>query len=253
MKNSVLFAAITITIYFAGCESSYQSLDSSSGYYSSIPSDEKSRLFRGMNECSKRVSDLCDQQKFDEAYERCKRSRMVYNNSRYPELAEGYAQMQYMILTLHRNYLLKTQQSYKGIPIARRAINECFECDNHDYSLGYMMLAIFLDRVDRIEEAVDSIKSAIRYDPDIAAPYILWGRFVIRLGNKEEARDILQRAIKIDPKNSAVYRDIGKLYLEMNDYPKAIEALEQCLTLDPNTPSAKDYLELSYEAQNTQE
>lgn len=253
MKNSVLFAVMAITICLAGCGSSYQSPDSSSDYYLSIPSAEKSSLFRKMNECSKRVRDLCEQQKFDEAYKICKRSRSIYNNNKYPQLVEAYARMKYMILILHTEYLRETQQFYKRIPITRKAINECFQCDNEDYWRHYMDLAILLDEVERTNEAIDSIKIAISYDPDDIRSYIMWGRFVSRLGYKEQALYILQKAIKIDPKSSVVYRDIGKLYLKMNDYPKAIEALEKCVALDPNLPSAKHYLKLSYDAQNTQE
>ncbi|MDB4349808.1 tetratricopeptide repeat protein [Omnitrophica bacterium] len=83
------------------------------------------------------------------------------------------------------------------------------------------------------EEAIASLKKAIRLNPDDAKAYNNLGRIYGDLGRYGEAISSYKKAIELDPDLIVVYSNLGVAYVATGETKKARASFEEAINLDP--------------------
>ncbi|MBN1492291.1 MAG: tetratricopeptide repeat protein, partial [Phycisphaerae bacterium] len=112
---------------------------------------------------------------------------------------------------------------------------------------------IFLQNLERPEQAADAYETAIRLDPDhvlarvnVSLVYAGLSHRAAEVGKAErvvreyaaKAERVLREALRIAPANAAANFNFGLLLSELGRLPEAEACLRQALKTDPNFPEA---------------
>jgi tetratricopeptide (TPR) repeat protein len=92
------------------------------------------------------------------------------------------------------------------------------------------------------DRARDSLQTAERLNPDVAAVRSVSGSINSEVGRYEDAEADLQRALEIEPMNGDLLRQLGKIYKKTNRPKEALAALQKAIQIDPGY--FKNYEEL---------
>ena len=98
---------------------------------------------------------------------------------------------------------------------------------------GYNNLGIALDRLNRLDEALEAYSKAISLKPDNLNALINRGNLLAYMGKLDEALEDLKRAESINPNNYLISYSLGTLYFLKREYDRAIEYLEKAVSLNP--------------------
>ena len=83
------------------------------------------------------------------------------------------------------------------------------------------------------KEAIESLKQAIRINPDFAIAHYNLGAAYSKSGKYQEAIESYKQAIRIDPDDAAAHTNLGVAYHYSNDRNSALEQCEILKNLDP--------------------
>ncbi len=117
---------------------------------------------------------------------------------------------------------------------------------NESISYDY---ALFLDREDRIEEALAIMQTVLKNNPD--SPQALnfvgytWADNRMHL---EKALSYTTRAAELKPENGYIRDSVGWCYYQLGDFPRAVVELELAVYLAPNDPNIQEHLADAYVA-----
>ncbi|MDY6935187.1 MAG: tetratricopeptide repeat protein [Spirochaetota bacterium] len=90
----------------------------------------------------------------------------------------------------------------------------------------HFYLATVLEKLHRLDESIDSLKTAIKYNPQNArACNYLGYLYADQNKNLDESIDLIQTALKIEPLNGAYLDSLGWAYYRKGDYQLALEKL----------------------------
>ena len=104
--------------------------------------------------------------------------------------------------------------------------------------LGYF----YAERGKKLDEAVELVKKALRYEPLNGAYIDSLGWALYKQGKHSEALKLLLRAVRYE--EDAVIRDhIGDAYMKLGQVEKAREAWRRALALDPEIKGVREKLE----------
>jgi tetratricopeptide (TPR) repeat protein len=105
------------------------------------------------------------------------------------------------------------------------------------YTLARYNLALVLQRMDRLDQAVEQLDLAIASDPQ---PQALYTRGVIawHQGDLDRAVRSLRKAIDLDRENADAYAALGAVLKDRGDWNGAIRALRKAIDLRPDLPGA---------------
>ena len=90
----------------------------------------------------------------------------------------------------------------------------------------------------KLNEARDSIITAIELQPDISVYHSNYGNIHYQSNNLEFAIQEHKRAIKLDKKNFQSFYSLGVVYTHLKNYEKAIENYKKALSLDSESSVA---------------
>ncbi len=245
MKKQAILLLTILTVAGAGCNLPQYNTVPAYNFPSSNQNYQDNYELKQVSAIMATASALSRQKRFDEAIEKYQEGiNFVFS---HPELKESLRQGLYATYLEQALYLGKQGQFRKAISAMRLAIENCYECSKEDYSRWYVNLAIFLDKADRTDEAIEAVRTAISFDPDKVDSHILLAQILDAVGRQTEAMQVLEKAVKVDPENAMVYYRLGSLYLGQGEYSKAIQLLNKSIEIEPNNIYANLSLSLAYE------
>lgn len=87
----------------------------------------------------------------------------------------------------------------------------------------------------RLAEAEQTLREAIRLEPDDAASYANLSRALLGLGRPEEAAAALREAVAYDLGNAAYHADLGRALYGLGRDEEAVQALGEAVAYQPDT------------------
>lgn len=113
-----------------------------------------------------------------------------------------------------------------------------------DWLDAWLMLGALYEDLDRMSDAVEVYKKALKFDPDNDVVHYLLGNVLIEAEEMPEARKEMLTAIKLNKNNYDARRALVELYLRYDLYDEAIEMLEEIVKNEPGARSARQKLEM---------
>jgi tetratricopeptide (TPR) repeat protein len=101
-------------------------------------------------------------------------------------------------------------------------------------NLGYFLA----ERNEKLEEALEMIKKAVRIEPNNPSYLDSLGYVYFKLGNKEEAEKYFRRAIRQGTNSSEIYEHLGDVYQIFGKVEKAFMAWQRAIYLATNEKDA---------------
>ena len=104
--------------------------------------------------------------------------------------------------------------------------------------MAYNNLGNTLYEANRIPEAMDLFKQALRMNPDNDAAYYNLGNALVQRGRTLQAIDEYERALRINPNFAEAHNNLGNALLLTGRTSEAIDQYEQALLIRPNFAEA---------------
>src|SRR5438552_1782474 len=105
------------------------------------------------------------------------------------------------------------------------------------YSLGNALI-----HTGQTSEAMDQYQQALRIDPDYAEANNNLGSALLLTGRTSEAIDQFQQALRINPNYAHAHNNLGNALVQTGRTSEAIDQYEQALRIDPNSADAQSNL-----------
>jgi Flp pilus assembly protein TadD len=120
------------------------------------------------------------------------------------------------------------------------------EGDKPDWRLLYMR-GVALERSGRWPDAEKDLTRALAQQPDEPELLNYLGYSWIDRGERlSEALDMVRRASEADPHSGAMVDSLGWAYYRLGEYNKAVEKLERAVELEPADPDINNHLGDAY-------
>ena len=135
-----------------------------------------------------------------------------------------------------RLFTLGLAQSEEDVEASYRTFQRVLEMSPR-HTLARYNLALVLQRMDRLDQAVEQLDLAIASDPQ---PQALYTRGVIawHQGDLDRAVRSLRAAIDLDGENAEAYAALGAVLKDRGDWNGAIRALRKAIDRRPDLPGA---------------
>lgn len=118
------------------------------------------------------------------------------------------------------------------------------------YTTAQLQVALSLDRLDRVDDAMDVLKAIARREPENADPYIARGDMQRGRENFAQAvveyGEAIKRAGPIEPRHWSIYYARGVCYERLGEWPLAEKDLKLADTLSGGHPLVLNYLGYSW-------
>jgi len=120
---------------------------------------------------------------------------------------------------------------------------------DRDYVPALMVKGRALNRMERHDEAVESLAKAVQRHPDTHRLRLLYGRVLVHAGQLDQARQQFEYLAKQAPDNSDVLMSLALITLENNMEQEAEQYFQRLLALKERSDSAHYYLGRLHEQQ----
>jgi Flp pilus assembly protein TadD len=115
-----------------------------------------------------------------------------------------------------------------------------------DWRLFYLRASAY-DEAGDTERTQRDLTEALKLDPDEPTLLNFQGYFWIDRGERlQEALAMVQRAVDADPQSGAMIDSLGWAYYRLGDYKAAVANLETAVGLDASVPEVNDHLGDAY-------
>jgi|SRR5262245_1138796 len=120
--------------------------------------------------------------------------------------------------------------------------------DHPDSAPAYYRLAVTYYQHDRLTEAIQALRDAVRVDPNFGSAYVTLGEYLLHLGPSGEPEAIvaLKEAARIDPHNAKAHLDLGIAYTKQGRYEEALGSFKQSIKDDPSAPSSYSCMAMTF-------
>ncbi len=141
---------------------------------------------------------------------------------------------------LKGSFLSIPELSHKAIEFEKKAIEL-----NPRLSQAHQLLGGAYNSIGRYDEAIASIKQALRLDPDNSSAHMSLARaYWIGKGMIDEGIKELERAVSINPEAGYAYLQLGTLYVLTGKYERAESACRKAVVLQEQFISGKQGLQV---------
>lgn len=106
--------------------------------------------------------------------------------------------------------------------------------------------ALLYQEMDRNQEAIDFLLSAIEKDPKNAEFRLYLGSLYEQVEAYENAEEELKTGLELDPGHGRIYFRLGVIYDKMGKKEDSIASMKKVLELDPENANALNYLGYTY-------
>jgi len=113
---------------------------------------------------------------------------------------------------------------------------------NPGCSMAYNNLGLASYQANRITEAIDLFKQALRINPDIAEAHYNLGNALLQTHRTSEAIDEYKQSLRIIPDDAAAHYNLGCALVETGRTSEAIDHYVQALRIDPGSADAHNNL-----------
>ena len=124
---------------------------------------------------------------------------------------------------------------------AKRAFTAVLK-KNRDLPLVHRYLAYVALAEGKAKDAINSLETAHRLDPDDAGNLRLMGRAQLDLGKVDDAIDSLSEAVDLDPDDALAHFDLGKALEQKDEYDRAESEYRRAIELEADYPFPYLYL-----------
>ena len=107
---------------------------------------------------------------------------------------------------------------------------------------AHNILGVSLAALGNNDDAVASLKRAVKINPQAASYHANLGEILRQAGETQEALKALQEAVKLDPKNAHALNNLGIIHYELKKYNEAVDFYQQALEIRPEMPEALNNL-----------
>ena len=107
---------------------------------------------------------------------------------------------------------------------------------------AHNILGVTLAAMGRADEAVESLKRAIKINNSAASYHANLGEILRQAGRTQEAAEALEEAIKIDPENPQALNNLGITQYEMGKFSEAVDYYRRALKVRPTMAEALNNL-----------
>jgi TonB family protein len=110
------------------------------------------------------------------------------------------------------------------------------EVDKHpDSAQAHYDLALALNRLSRVDEAIQALKDAIGIDHSFQVAYRTLGEYLLMMGSEREgeAIDTLKEAIRLNPRDVETLLTLGSFYSRRQRYSEAVELYQDAIKENP--------------------
>jgi tetratricopeptide (TPR) repeat protein len=119
---------------------------------------------------------------------------------------------------------------------------EVSESKSSSFSLVHINLGAALEEKNKVQDAIDQYREAVRLDPRNAKAHYDLGTIIGKQGNYDEAISHLKIAAEIDSNNPLVHNNLGLALSFSGNYELAIDHFKEALRINPNYAGAKKNL-----------
>jgi tetratricopeptide (TPR) repeat protein len=95
-----------------------------------------------------------------------------------------------------------------------------------------------LFQLDRLEDALESLRKAIEMDPDIESAWFTQGWVLQELGNQEESLKSFEKAIALEPKNWTSWYSRGQTLSQLGRYEEGLESFNKAIEFNAHNSSS---------------
>lgn len=128
--------------------------------------------------------------------------------------------------------LCQSGQVEAGIECIEKSLAESRE---PQYLVNYGMA---LERIDRIDAAVEACREALERKPRYAEAHSLLGALLLKKGRFLDALAAYRTSVAINPNSAEAFQRIGSIYEELDRRDDAVAAYRVALDLDPESADA---------------
>jgi len=101
---------------------------------------------------------------------------------------------------------------------------------------------VALNALGKPDEAIDSLKRAVKLAPNAASIYANLGEVQRQAGQKKEAAKSLETAVKLDPQNAQALNNLGIIRYEEGKYEEAVDFYRRAIAIRPTMAEALNNL-----------
>ncbi len=114
-------------------------------------------------------------------------------------------------------------------------------------AINYLTLGEAYVKMGRMEEALESYRRALEFDPHDPQGYLSVGNIYAWKKDYTAAEQLYLKAIMLDPQSAETYNNLGNIYFETGNYTRAIECYNNAINIDPDRQTPFYHAGLSYE------
>ena len=107
---------------------------------------------------------------------------------------------------------------------------------------AHNILGVSLAALGRMDEAVTSLKRAIKINGEAASYHANLGEILRQVGKLDEAAVAIEKAIKLDPNNAQALNNLGIIQYERKEFAQAVENYRRALEISPTMSEALNNL-----------
>lgn len=109
-----------------------------------------------------------------------------------------------------------------------------FNIQQHNPALNYLTLGVAYKGMGKTDDALESYRRALEFDPNDAEGYSNIGNIYAERKDFTVAKQFYLKAIEIDPSSAKAYNNLGNIYFELEDYESALGCYRNAIALEPD-------------------
>ncbi len=114
--------------------------------------------------------------------------------------------------------------------------------------LAYHALGVAKSRTGEFTDAVELLKTSLKYHPEFAEGHFNIAVNYANLGNAAAAITHYLEATRINPSHARAYNNLATVYYNQNDFPRAVDYYAKALRIIPEDPMTNNNLGLAFQA-----
>ena len=137
---------------------------------------------------------------------------------------------------------------FEGQDIPEKAIRHFSKVgpDSRFYQNAVVHVAFLFQSEKKINEAIDTLSSALRKMPDSTEFMLYLGSFFEESENYSEAEKIIKKGLELEPQNAKLLFRLGVVYDKWGRKEAAIDLMKSVIELEPQNANALNYLGYTY-------